>query len=97
MFFLMCGEAAKLAVSVLCKGNLVKSITIYGIVVAVHNHREAQLLKLKINNYESACIFERCRKRVPFQVLINEIVNIEMLNCFRIIIVLCVILCILCC
>ena len=28
-FFNMCGEAAKLAASVLCKGSLVKKVTIY--------------------------------------------------------------------
>lgn len=33
-FFNMCGEAAKLAASVLCKG---RNITIYGIVVGAHN------------------------------------------------------------
>ena len=75
-FLNMCGEAAKLVSSVLCKGTLVKNVTIYGIVVAAHNHRQAQLLKLKINYFESTCIFERCRRRAPFQVLINEIVSI---------------------
>ena len=35
MFFdIMCDEAAKLVSSVLCKGNLVKNVTIYGVVVA---------------------------------------------------------------
>ena len=65
-FLNMCGEAAKLVSSVLCKGTLVKNVTIYGIVVAAHNHRQAQLLKLKINYFESICIFERCRRRAPF-------------------------------
>ena len=37
-FDIMCDEAAKLVSSVLCKGNLVKNVTIYGVVVA-HNHR----------------------------------------------------------
>ena len=75
-FFNMFGEAAKLVSSVLCKGKIVHNVIIYGIVVATHKHQYAQLLRLKINFFESTCVFERCRKPAPFQLLINQVITI---------------------
>lgn len=60
-FYNMYGKAIKLATNVLSKGKVVKLVTMYGIVVAVHNH-EAQLLKLKIDFFEGTSTFERCRR-----------------------------------
>lgn len=75
-FYNMFGEAAKLTLQVLCKGKVVKHVKMYGIVVASHEHRYAKLLKLEINYFEGMCTFERCNKRSPFMVLLNEIVSI---------------------
>lgn len=62
-FYNMFGEAAKLTLRVLCKGKLVQLVTIYGIVVAPHEHNHAQLLKLTMNFNPGVCTFNRCRKR----------------------------------
>ena len=51
LFYNMFGEAAKLASKVLCKGKMVRCITIYGIAVAVHKNRCAQLLKLILKEF----------------------------------------------
>lgn len=45
----MFGEAAKLIGDILHKGKAVNIVTIYGILVAAHNHQYSKLLKLKIN------------------------------------------------
>ena len=47
-FYNMFGEAVKLTLSLLCKGRIVQTVTMYGIVVSAHNHSYAQVLKLKL-------------------------------------------------
>ena len=76
LFYNMFGEGAKLTTTVLCKGKRVELVTIYGILVQVHQHNKAKLFKLKIDFMAGICTFERCRKMVPFFVLFNEIVSI---------------------
>ena len=64
---------------VLYKGKAVCVVTMYGILVASHQHTEAQLLKLTIDFNAGVCTFARCRKRTPFVTLMNKVVIILVL------------------
>ena len=75
-YYNMFGEAVKLTVNALSKGKLVKTATIYGILVTIHQNKEACLLKLTIDYFNRACTFERSTATAPFVDLLNGIIEV---------------------
>jgi len=75
-FYNMFGEAVKLIVNTLCKGRLVQTATIYGILVFVHEHKQAHLLKLTINFKDMKCVFEQSAVASSFVHLLNSIISV---------------------
>lgn len=75
-YYNMFNEAARLALKTLSSGKLIKNITVYGIIVAVHQHEFARLLILKIDLDQCLCKFERCPTLFPFTILFNRVINI---------------------
>lgn len=75
-YYNMFNKAARLALKILSSGKLIENITVYGIMVAAHQHEFARLLTLKIDLNGGVCKFERCPTLIPFTILFNSVINI---------------------
>ena len=80
----MFGETAKLTANALCKGKVVETVSIFGILEAVHQHQQAILLKLNIDYFnidyfKCHCTFRKCRMS-PFVGLLTLNLTICMLS-----------------
>ena len=70
----MFGQGVNLAMKGVCKGMLVKQVTMYGIVVAAHKSNEARLLKLLMNFEENSCTFQYASNHYNFTTLLNSVI-----------------------
>lgn len=72
-FYNMFSKAVKLILKSLQWGKLVEVVTVYGITMAVHYHRFAQLQTLKMDFKGSTCEFKCSGTTSPFTELLNKI------------------------
>ena len=66
----MFGEAVKLTVNALCKGKIVTTVCMFGILVAAHKH---QCVLLNIDYMLGQCTFKKSRICSPFVGLLNDV------------------------
>ena len=62
----MFGEAVKLILNTLQHGKLIVQVTVYGITVATHRHKFAQLQRLEIDLEDNTCVFQQSGCTAPF-------------------------------
>lgn len=72
----MFGEEVKLTANALCKGKIVTTVCMFGILVAAHKHQRALLLKLNIDYTLDQCTFMKSRICSPFVGLLNDVLSI---------------------
>ena len=75
-FYNMFAEAIKLTMKSLLGGHIIVKATVYGIVVATHEHEYATLLKVELNFEEARCLFYKCPDSADFATLLNKVISI---------------------
>ena len=75
-FYNMFAEVIKLMMKSLAAGNIITKATVFGIVVATHEHQYATLLKIEFNFDDGCCFFYKCPDSTDFANLFNGIIGI---------------------